>query len=168
MIWLGHPFALCHKKNNRHDFFPYYLFMSTIILLSDPSYELTKTSSLAISRDLVRALTTVLSTSVDNCIGRLYLPIDFVLDKRLRISWFPRLPLTTVVTVSLRHPPVTAHSSFIPNLKHCSSTNPFLSCPFLPVSTPNTIHHSRLTVYLPDSLDLTRCLCILFWTTAYE
>ena len=33
----------------------------------------------------------------------------------------------------------------------------------LPVSTPNTIHHSRLTVCLPDSLDLDRCLMILFW-----
>src|SRR6218665_902525 len=37
-----------------------------------------------------------------------------------------------------------------------------------PVSTQNTIHHSRLTVCLPDSLDLTRCLLILFWTSACE
>src|SRR6218665_1205871 len=29
---------------------------------------------------------------------------------------------------------------------------------YLPVSTPNTIHHSRLTVCLPDSLDLDPCL----------
>src|SRR6218665_2321283 len=32
----------------------------------------------------------------------------------------------------------------------------------LPVSTPNTIHHSCLTVCLPDSLNLTCCLSILF------
>jgi len=32
----------------------------------------------------------------------------------------------------------------------------------LPVLTPNTIHHSRLTVCLPDSLDLTLFLSILF------
>src|SRR6218665_949841 len=30
----------------------------------------------------------------------------------------------------------------------------------LPVSTPNTILHSRLTVYLSDSLDLTCCLSV--------
>jgi len=43
------------------------------------------------------------------------------------------------------------------------------SSPYLPpVSTPNTIHHSRLTVCLPDSLDLSRCLSILFWISAYE
>src|SRR6218665_3497899 len=57
------------------------------------------------------------------------------------------------------HPLLSLHSSFTPNLKHCSSTNPILICPLLPTSlpgsTPNTIHHSRLTVYLPDSLDLT-------------
>src|SRR6218665_1889629 len=41
---------------------------------------------------------------------------------------------------------------------------PDLSSPptSLPVSTPNTIHHSRLTVCLPDFLDLTRCLSIFF------
>ena len=39
---------------------------------------------------------------------------------------------------------------------------------YLPVSTPNTIHHSRLTVCLPDSLDLDRCLSILFWLSACE
>src|SRR6218665_1671830 len=38
----------------------------------------------------------------------------------------------------------------------------------LPVSTPNTIHHSRLTVCLSDSLNLTSCLSILFWTSACE
>src|SRR6218665_1711875 len=47
---------------------------------------------------------------------------------------------------------------FIPNCKHCSSTNPILTYPLvpisLPVSTPNTIHHSRLTVCLLDSLNL--------------
>src|SRR6218665_999205 len=69
-------------------------------------------------------------------------------------------------------PLLSLHSSFTPNLNHCSSTNPILICPLLPtslpVSTPNTIHHSLLTVYLPDSLDLTRCLWILFWTSACE
>src|SRR6218665_457950 len=51
------------------------------------------------------------------------------------------------------HPLLSRHNSFIPNLKHCSSTNPFLICPLLPpslpVSTLNTIPHSRLTVCLP-------------------
>src|SRR6218665_1218517 len=43
------------------------------------------------------------------------------------------------------------------------------SPPYLPsVSTPNTIHDSRLTVCLPDSLDLDRCLSILFWLSACE
>ena len=45
-------------------------------------------------------------------------------------------------------------------------------CPLLPtslpVSTPNTIHHSRLTVCLPESLDLIRCLSILFWISVCE
>src|SRR6218665_3566871 len=36
----------------------------------------------------------------------------------------------------------------------------------LPVSTPNTIHHGRLTVCLCDSLDLTPCLSILIWISA--
>ena len=40
--------------------------------------------------------------------------------------------------------------------------NPILIPPLLPtslpVSTSNAIHHNRLTVCLPDSLDLTRCL----------
>src|SRR6218665_2256779 len=31
-----------------------------------------------------------------------------------------------------------------------------------------TIHHNRLTVCLPDSLDLDRCLSILFWLSACE
>src|SRR6218665_2904040 len=70
------------------------------------------------------------------------------------------------------HPLLSLHNSFTPNRKHFSSINPILSCPLLPVSlpvsTPNTIHHSRLTVYLPDSLDLTCCLSILFWTSACE
>src|SRR6218665_1492695 len=38
----------------------------------------------------------------------------------------------------------------------------------LPVSTPSTIYHSRLTVCLPDSLDLDRCLSILFWLSGCE
>ena len=46
--------------------------------------------------------------------------------------------------------------SFTPNWKNCSSTNPTLIHPLLPtspsVSTPNTIHDSRLTLWLPDSL----------------
>src|SRR6218665_3211826 len=72
------------------------------------------------------------------------------------------------------HPLLSLHSSFTPNLKHYrySSTNPILICPLpptsLPVSTPNTIHHSHLTVCLPDSLDLIRCLSILFWISACE
>ena len=68
------------------------------------------------------------------------------------------------------HPLLPLHRSFTPNLKRCSSTNPILICPLLPnslpVSTPNTIHHSCLTVCLPDYLDLTRCLSILFWISA--
>ena len=38
----------------------------------------------------------------------------------------------------------------------------------LPVSTPSTIYHSRLIVCLPDSVDLYRCLSILFWLSACE
>src|SRR6218665_1167721 len=45
--------------------------------------------------------------------------------------------------------------SLTPSLKRCSSTNPIVICPLLhtalPVSTSNTIHHSHLTVCLPDS-----------------
>src|SRR6218665_808130 len=56
--------------------------------------------------------------------------------------------------------------------KHCSLANPILIYRLpptsLPVSTPNTNHHSRLTVCLPDSLDLDRCLMILFWLSACE
>src|SRR6218665_2891431 len=70
------------------------------------------------------------------------------------------------------HPLLSLHSSFTPNLNHCSSTSPILICPLLPtplpVSTPNTIYHNRLTVCLPDSLDLTRCPSILFWISACE
>jgi len=70
------------------------------------------------------------------------------------------------------HPLLSLHSSFTPNLKHCSSTNSILIHPLLPtfllVSIPNTIYHSRLTVCLPDSLDLIRCLSILFWPSACE
>jgi len=55
---------------------------------------------------------------------------------------------------------------------HPSSTNPILIHPLLPtslpVSTPNNIHHSRLTVCLTDSLDLHRCLSSLFWLSACE
>src|SRR6218665_95890 len=63
-------------------------------------------------------------------------------------------------------------SSFTQNSKHCSSTNPILIPlllpPSLPVSTPNTVHHNRLTVCLPDSLDLTCSFSILFWISACE
>src|SRR6218665_224676 len=45
-----------------------------------------------------------------------------------------------------------------------SSFSPYLP----PVSTPSTNHHSHLTVCLPDSLDLDRCLSILFWLSACE
>src|SRR6218665_1624740 len=61
---------------------------------------------------------------------------------------------------------------FHSKLKHCSLVNPILihrhPHTYLPVSTPNTIHHSRLTVCLPDSLGLDRCLSILFWLSACE
>ena len=57
---------------------------------------------------------------------------------------------------------------------HCSSTNPILVdsspssylLPRDPVSTLNAIHHSRLTVCLPASLDLNLCLSILFCVIA--
>src|SRR6218665_520199 len=43
-----------------------------------------------------------------------------------------------------------------PNLKQCSSTNPIPiphpASTSLPVSTLNTIHHSRMTVRMPASL----------------
>src|SRR6218665_3519167 len=45
---------------------------------------------------------------------------------------------------------------------------PLLFPTSFPVSIPNTIHHSRLTVCLPDSLHLTRCLSILFRMSACE
>src|SRR6218665_3395007 len=76
--------------------------------ISDPSYELTQTSPLAIS---------------------------------------PHLFHSKLKTLLLIH-----------RLPHTS----------LPVSTPSTIHHSRLTVCLPDSLDLDRCASILFWLSACE
>src|SRR6218665_2308337 len=38
----------------------------------------------------------------------------------------------------------------------------------LPVSHPNTIHHSRLNVCLIDYLDLNLCLSIVFWLSACE
>ena len=67
---------------------------------------------------------------------------------------------------------LSLHSSFIPNLKHCSLTNPILIHPLLPtslpISTPNTIHRSRLTVCLLNSLNLIRCLTILFWISACD
>src|SRR6218665_2199316 len=70
------------------------------------------------------------------------------------------------------HPWLCLHSSFTPSLKYCSPTNPILIHPLIPtsipVSTPNTLYHSRLTVCLLDSLNLTRCLSILFWTRACE
>src|SRR6218665_3522059 len=70
------------------------------------------------------------------------------------------------------HHLLSLQSSFTPNLKHRSSTTPILIYPLLPtslpVSTPNTIHHSRLTVLLPDSLYLTCCLSILSWTFAFK
>src|SRR6218665_475384 len=83
--------------------------------------------------------------------------IDVICDYRLLLS-------QTTIPTRCENPAIS--------LKHCSSTNPFLNHPLhptsLPVSTPNTIHHSRLTVCLPDSLNLTRCLSILFWTSACE
>src|SRR6218665_3142383 len=58
------------------------------------------------------------------------------------------------------------HSSFNPSVKHCSSTNPMLIHPPLPpsrpVSTPNTIHHSHLTVCLPARLSESNPLPIDF------
>ena len=63
-------------------------------------------------------------------------------------------------------------SSFTPKWKRCSLSNPMLFHPLprtsLPISTPNTIHLSRLTVCLPDSLDLDRCLSILFSLSTCE
>src|SRR6218665_925406 len=49
----------------------------------------------------------------------------------------------------------TAPQFFHSKQKHCSSTNPILIHHLLPsslpVSTPSTVYHSRLTVCLPDS-----------------
>src|SRR6218665_296452 len=39
------------------------------------------------------------------------------------------------------YPLLSLHSSFTPNLKHCSSTNPSLTCPLLPPSHLNSKHH---------------------------
>src|SRR6218665_3179881 len=82
--------------------------LPTLRQLSDPCYELTKTSPLAISPQLFHS--------------------------KLKTLFF--------------------NKSFLPTS--------------FPVSTLNTIHHSRPTVCLPDSLYLTRCLSILFWTSACE
>ena len=51
-----------------------------------------------------------------------------------------------------------------PSLIHC------LLHTSLPILTPSTIHHTRLTVCLSDSLDLDRCLSILglFWLSVCE
>ena len=55
------------------------------------------------------------------------------------------------------HLSLSLHRSFTRNWKHCFLTNPILNPTLLPaylaVSTPNTIHLSRLPVCLPDSLD---------------
>src|SRR6218665_853307 len=79
-------------------------------------------------------------------------------------------PFCHLVTKPLPLP--SLHNSFTPNSKHCSLANPILihrhPHTSLPVSTPNTIHHSRLTVCLSDSLDHDRCLSILFWLSAFE
>src|SRR6218665_1885867 len=65
--------------------------------------------------------------------------------------------LSRIVYSSKPHPLLSLHSSFTPNFKNFSSTNPILICLLLPrplpFSTPNTIHISRLTVCLPDSRD---------------
>jgi len=80
--------------------------------------------------------------------------------------------LTHLTNSPKPHLLLSLHSSFTPNCKQCFLTNLILIHPLLPtslpVSTPNTFHHSRLTAYLPDSLDLTCCLWILFWTSACE
>src|SRR6218665_2443867 len=39
---------------------------------------------------------------------------------------------------------------------------------YLPVSHPNTIHHSRLNVCLIDYLEVDPCLSIVFWLSACE
>src|SRR6218665_3041856 len=88
-------------------------------------------------------------------------------------------PLRHLLDVYLTHPtnapkphPCYFSQLFHSKLKTMLFKKSYPDCPLLPtsllVSTPNPIHHSRLIVYLPDSLDLTRCLSILFWTSACE
>src|SRR6218665_978536 len=67
-------------------------------------------------------------------------------------------------TLPLAISPQLFHSKLKTLLFNKSYADLFSSRPSLPVSTPNTIHHSRLT----DSLVLTRCLSILFWISACE
>ena len=74
-------------------------------------------------------------------------------------------PLNQFCDINLTHPTNTAHllpsfhTSFTSNWKRCSLANIILihhlSHAYLPASSPNIIHHSRLTVYLhvPYSLD---------------
>src|SRR6218665_3735855 len=76
---------------------------------------------------------------------------------------------------SLKPLPLPSPHSFHSKLRACSLANPILIYRLprtsLPVSTPNIIRHSRLTVCLPDSLGLTaayRPLSILFWLSACE
>ena len=90
-----------------------------------------------------------------------------------RRSWPASLEQTPASIATNIWPILRAHSyrspchlfhSELKTLLFSKSDPDSLSSPYLPpVSTPSTIHHSRLTVCLPDSLDLDRCLSILFW-----
>ena len=66
---------------------------------------------------------------------------------------------TDVNTATVRSRGWAEHSSFTPNLKHCSSVNPILIHLLLPTSLPSQFQTpSTIAVWLfclPDSLDLT-------------
>src|SRR6218665_367867 len=81
----------------------------------------------------------------------------------LHLLFIPTIPGTPLQ--SNMHLPVQTLANFLLEWLAQSHRHPHT---YLPVSTPNTIHHSRLTVCLPDSLDLDCCLSILFWLSACE
>src|SRR6218665_854272 len=70
---------------------------------------------------------------------------------------------------------ITSHHTISPHLFHSKlktllfnkSYPDSSSPPYLPPCL-NSKHHSCLTVCIPDSLDITRCLSILFWISACD
>src|SRR6218665_2455177 len=102
----------------------------------------------------------------DRCIAIAVLPLWNKLPPALRQPSDPSFELTKTQPLAIS--PQLFQSKLKTLLFNKSYPDLSSSPTSLPVSTPNTIHHSHLTVCLPDSLDLTRCLSILFWISACE